>query len=322
MAPAPAERPAGSGSLGEELRAAREARHLALHKLAQDMHVSDEILQQLEQDNYAALGAPIFVHGHLRNYARLLGLPPDEVLAKYDQASGRLAPPPLVTQRTDHMSRMWRSVGLPASSIVVLVVLVALAVVWWRHQVPNSPAPVVVQTTMPGSVLSAPGAGSAAAFTPVQRPPTAAGEEGRSAAPRESERRRAPEPIVNTTGAARVQQAPLQPKVNAHAAGTVSLTEQGVAPAMLVHVKFSVHQASWIEVYDAAGKRLYYSLAPAGDNIEINGLGPLQVFLGNSPGVSIEYNGAVFDQAPFTQSNTNTARFTLGGSAGGGKPGA
>ncbi|MGH8362723.1 MAG: helix-turn-helix domain-containing protein [Gammaproteobacteria bacterium] len=321
MSPAPADRPAAGGSLGEELRAAREARHLELHKAAQDMHVGDEILQQLEQDNYAALGAPIFVHGHLRNYARLLGLPPDEVLAKYDQASGRLAPPPLVTQRTGNMNRMWRSVGLPASSIMVIVVLVVLAVVWWQHQAPNSPAPVVAQTAMPGSVPSTPGAGSAGAVTPAQRP-TAVGEEARSAASREGERRRAAEPIANTTGAARVQPAPLKSTVNEHAVGSVSLTEQGVASAILVHVQFSVHQASWIEVYDAAGKRLYYSLAPAGDKIEIHGLGPLQVFLGNSPGVSIEYNGAMFNQAPFTQSNTNTARFTLGGGAGGGKPGA
>lgn len=321
MAPAPADQPAGGGSLGEELRAAREARHLALHKAAQEMHVGDEILQQLEQDNYAALGAPIFVHGHLRNYARLLGLSPDEVLAKYDQASGRLAPPPLVTQRTDNMSRMWRGIGLPVSSIVVIAVLVVLTVVWWQHQAPNSPTPVVAQTAMPGSVSSAPRAGSAGAVIPAQRS-IAAGEAARSAVLNGRERPHAAEPNVNTTGAARVPQAPLKSTVNQHAAGTVSLTEQGVAPAMLVQVKFSVHQASWIEVYDAAGKRLYYSLAPAGDNIEISGAGPLQVFLGNSPGVSIEYNGAVFNQAPFTQPNTNTARFTLGGSAGSGKPGA
>lgn len=320
MAQVPADPPAGSGSLGEELRAAREARHLALHKAAQDMHVGDEILQQLEQDNYAALGAPIFVHGHLRNYARLLGLPPDEVLAKYDQAAGRLAAPPLVTQRTDNLNRMWRDVGLPASSIVVIVVLVVLAVVWWRHRAPTSPAAVVAQTAMSGSLPSAPGAVSAGAVTPAQQP-TAAGEEARSATSRGGERLHAAAPIVNTTGAARVQPAPPKSAVGEHAPGTVSLTEQGVPAAMLVHVKFSVHEASWIEVYDAAGKRLYYSLAPAGDNIEIKGAGPLQVFLGNSPGVSIEYNGAVFDQAPFTQPNTNTARFTLGGSAAVGKPG-
>ncbi|MGH8402365.1 MAG: DUF4115 domain-containing protein [Gammaproteobacteria bacterium] len=83
-----------------------------------------------------------------------------------------------------------------------------------------------------------------------------------------------------------------------------------------MHVKFVVSQASWIEVYDIAGKRLYYALAPAGDNLNISGDGPLQVFLGYSPGVSIEMNGVPFNQAPFTHSD-NTARFRLGAPAGG-----
>lgn len=319
MAQDPADRPAGGGSLGEELRTAREARHLTLHKAAQEMHVGDEILQRLEADDYAALGAPIFVHGHLRNYARLLGLPPDEVLAKYDQASGRLAPPPLVTQRTDHMGRMWRGVGLPASSIAVIVVLVVLAVVWWRHQAPNPALPAVAQSTTPASVQLPPGAGSTGSVPALR--PSAAAEEARSTASRESEIVRPAGQNVNAAGSARVQRAPLKSAVGERAAGNVSLTEPGVAPAMLAHVKFSVHEASWIEVYDAAGKRLYYSLAPAGDNIEISGLGPLQVFLGNAPGVSIEFDGKAFNQDPFIQPNTNTARFTLGSGAGTGKPG-
>ena len=43
----------------------------------------------------------------------------------------------------------------------------------------------------------------------------------------------------------------------------------------------------------------------------------LQVFLGNAPGVSIELNGAPFDQTPFVQPD-NTARFHLGETDGNG----
>jgi cytoskeleton protein RodZ len=73
--------------------------------------------------------------------------------------------------------------------------------------------------------------------------------------------------------------------------------------------------ASWIEVYDASGKRIYYDLAPAGGNLELSGAGPLQVFLGNAPGVSIQVDGTSFDVASYTRPD-NTARFKLG------KPGA
>ena len=79
----------------------------------------------------------------------------------------------------------------------------------------------------------------------------------------------------------------------------------------LVYAQFALSQPSWVEVYDASGKRLYYNLAPAGDKFEISGAEPLQVFLGNAPGVSVELNGAPFNLAPFIHSD-NTARFHLG----------
>lgn len=322
MVPAPVDPAVRDGSLGGELRAAREARHLALHKLAQEMHVSDDIIRQLEQDDYAALGAPIFVHGHLRNYARLLGLEPDEILAKYDQATGRLAPPPLVTQRNDPMGRFTRRVGLPAFSVVVIIVLLVLAVTWWRHRLPNpeQSASVHLGTTAPAPPLPAAASVGPAAGVPLNAPEN---EAAQNVLPTETAQPpRLAKAGVSAPAAAHRQTVPPQHAVKAGATQAYSLTEKGVAPSLLVHAKFSVHQASWIEVYDAAGKRLYYNEAPSGADVEISGAGPLQVFLGNAPGVSVEYNGASFNAAPFIRPDNNTARFTLGGSIGTGKPGA
>ena len=40
----------------------------------------------LERDDFAALGAPVFVKGHLRRYAALLGLAEDEILGAYERS--------------------------------------------------------------------------------------------------------------------------------------------------------------------------------------------------------------------------------------------
>ena len=301
------DQPAEGASLGTELRATREARHLAVHVVAQEMHVGDEIINRLEQDDYAALGAAIFVHGHLRNYARLLGLDPDEVLAKYDHATNHLAPPPLVTQRSDGTDRFARRFGLPAFSVVVVAVLLVLAVVWWRHRTPGSGNLARTRTPMAAQLAAAP-------------VPTSVATDSQARAAAESAKPQGVQPVKGTAVTTRALSVPQQSSARAQAKNTFAVTEKGVAASRLVRAEFSVHQASWIEVYDAAGKRLYYNLAPAGDNIEISGTGPLQVFLGNAPGVSIEFNGETFDQAPFTQLSSNTARFTLGGSPGGGRP--
>lgn len=312
MAQAPAE-PSTSSGLGAELRAAREARKLTVHKAAQEMHVGDDIIQGLEQDDYAALGAPIFVHGHLRNYARLLDLPQDEVLAKYDHAAGRLAPVPLVTQHGDSANRLGRRVGLPAVSAGVITVLVVLAVIWWQHRVPVPSASVAMQTEAAMvAKSSAPAAATLVTSVPMQ--------------PAEvSEASRLPVQVQNAKAHAKTSVSPVAeaaPRQPALARPTVpsQIVEAGVPASQLIHAQFSVHQTSWIEVYDAAGKRLYYDLAPAGDNIDVSGAGPLQVFLGNAPGVSVEVNGTAFNATPFTQSGSNTARFKLGGELANGRP--
>jgi cytoskeleton protein RodZ len=99
------------------------------------------------------------------------------------------------------------------------------------------------------------------------------------------------------------------------AIASASAKPVAVADGSLTHAVFTMSSASWIEVYDAGGKRIYYDLAPAGGNLELSGAGPLQVFLGNAPGVSIQVDGTSFDVASYTRPD-NTARFKLG------KPGA
>ena len=46
--------------------------------------------------NSRILGAPVFVKGHLRRYATLLGLPEDEILGAYERSKQHMAEPSLV----------------------------------------------------------------------------------------------------------------------------------------------------------------------------------------------------------------------------------
>src|SRR5690348_16568353 len=81
---------------GMQLQAAREARGLSVHQLAVELHVSDIMILAMEKGDYSALGEPVFVRGHLRNYARALGLPEAQVLASYDQTQNKPQAPTLV----------------------------------------------------------------------------------------------------------------------------------------------------------------------------------------------------------------------------------
>jgi hypothetical protein len=54
-----------------------------LHDAAQQTRISIQYLRALEQEDFAKLPGEVFVRGFLKNYARFLGLPEEEVLKKY-----------------------------------------------------------------------------------------------------------------------------------------------------------------------------------------------------------------------------------------------
>jgi cytoskeleton protein RodZ len=70
--------------------------------------------------------------------------------------------------------------------------------------------------------------------------------------------------------------------------------------------------SSWAEVRDALGQTLYYGLYDSPAPLRLIGQLPFVVFLGNSPAVTILFNGETYDQTPFNRAN-NTARFALDG---------
>jgi transcriptional regulator with XRE-family HTH domain len=77
-------------SLGEMLRAAREARGWTLEEVERVVHIRARYLAALEAGDLQALPSMLQARGFLRNYAQHLGLKPDQVLEQLDEA---LAPP-------------------------------------------------------------------------------------------------------------------------------------------------------------------------------------------------------------------------------------
>jgi cytoskeleton protein RodZ len=75
---------AGSGSsFGTWLRRQREARQISLREVADRTKISLRYLQAMEDDRFEVLPAPVFAKGFLREYARYVGLSPDEVVNHY-----------------------------------------------------------------------------------------------------------------------------------------------------------------------------------------------------------------------------------------------
>jgi len=82
--------------MGERLRHERERRDLTVQQAAEQLNLDPTVIQALEADDYAALGAAVFAKGHLRRYGGLLGLPDAELTEAFEQSRAQLPQPTLV----------------------------------------------------------------------------------------------------------------------------------------------------------------------------------------------------------------------------------
>jgi cytoskeleton protein RodZ len=76
------------------LRKAREAAGLSLEDVAAQLQMPARVVQSLEEEDWARLGAPVFVRGQMRSYSRLLGLVTSTTVAarrRADRAAGARA---------------------------------------------------------------------------------------------------------------------------------------------------------------------------------------------------------------------------------------
>jgi cytoskeleton protein RodZ len=77
--------------LGQRIRATREARGLSLSDVAQQIRIRSVYLAAIEDESWSTIGAPVYIRGFLRTYARFLGLDPEEAVAAFNRTQP--APP-------------------------------------------------------------------------------------------------------------------------------------------------------------------------------------------------------------------------------------
>jgi cytoskeleton protein RodZ len=168
--------------IGARLRAAREQRGLNVLQAAERLHVDARVLEALEAENFALLGADVYIRGHLRRYAEAVGESSAQLQELYSGLSATAIPDLTRIPRAEPVSRP-SPLMLPA---LLLVMSVALGgVLWWVIKLPHqSPQPLEATPGSPagngggadeggarpaGHAITAPvgGAGSAAGSPPT-----------------------------------------------------------------------------------------------------------------------------------------------------------
>ena len=313
----------GSESPGRRLREARTAARLSQDDVAVRLRLDRRVVDALERDDHRSLPEPTFVRGYLRSYARLLGLPAGPIVEAYDREGH--TPPGLVADLSRRQEVRSSDPPVRLMTYVVVAALVTLGVLWWRYERTPEPVPLDQAGTTPPTALAAPAVTGPAAAPPSAPAPAPATPPAPPSAPAASPAvTGTPPPPAAAVPAVAAGTAPTPPAGTGAAAPatppgasaasaaaeplpTAPAVPEGGPNRLVLRFKHD----SWVEVYERGGKRLYFNQAKGGQVLSLSGTPPFRVILGYARDAQVEYNGALFDHAPFT--SRDIARFTVGG---------
>lgn len=312
MSPPDAEITELPSSPGARLRREREGRGMSQQQAAEALNLDPAILAYLEANDFAALGAPVFVKGHLRRYAALLGMNEDELLLTYERSKQHLGEPTLVPKSRLEMAPVRGKPKWPWVVGGAVLFLVASALIAY---VSENGLPWVGDSTQESTQSDADSATTTSTREVPQTapadttsgnlpPPTNAGDATTT-------------PATPANGSpATTGPAPFSSTASGPASATTPATDAAAAPAAAppsgqVNLQLRFTADSWVEVFDGSGKAVLYDLGKAGSERTITAQAPVSVTLGDARGVGIIVNGRTLPPPPRAAGET-LARFSIG----------
>ena len=298
---------------GAILAAERERQGLAPADIAQRLHMSVWQVEALEAGDYARLPRGPFLRGFVRNYAKVLAIPAEDLLSRLAQAAPTQPAPridvPSQNIRFDPISERMSNPYVKAAGLSALVIVLGFAAMYWWVFVRSAPQPAVVRKpveAVKASKLAAATPPPAAPATPAATPVPAPDPEPQASVPSAPAPVPTPPPpsapIEPAKEAAKEAAKPAPLAARLAAVPASSSTQGGV-------IKLRFKGKSWVEVRDAAGKVLLTGVNDAGSETEVSGRPPLKVVVGNAPDVRLFFNDRELNLEPHMRESV--ARLTI-----------
>ena len=328
---------AGAATAGAMLAAARARAGLSIDAVAQQLKLGVRQVQAIEEDNFAALPGRTFVRGFVRNYARLLKLDGDAVLAALPGSSAPALEAPSLHETAPSIGELpttggnrpgWTRWAIPLTLLAIIAGAAAYEFLRptgdVRHAGPKDTAPVATHAEP-----AKPAAESGVVALPNPIPPGggSTGDVGNGAPPHPPGA--APDAAVRggvpgVPGAAAPTSpgaSPAPPAIRSVPAPATTTTTATPAPptapptaastaaAGEVTLALAYKDSSWTEIRDRTGRVLLSRMNEGGQTQTVAGQPPFELTIGNATDVTLRYNGKPVDLAPHTRQNV--ARFTL-----------
>lgn len=234
---------------GRRLREGRERAGLTEEQVARRLHMSLTFVRAIEADDYERLPEAAFIKGYMRNYARLVDVPADEVANLFQQMieeDGGDAG--MEAGASDYASEL----SAPKSSLrwVVPLFAVLIALGWWLSQDrPDEPESEVI-ASQPAVEVS-------------------------------------PEADDASLESDEISEAdPMLPVVDEATEAVGAEFEEAAEQVSVDQLRISFNGPCWVQVLDASGETLFSGQRDESRALELSGLGPFRMTFGNGAAVA------------------------------------
>lgn len=292
----------GALDIGAVLSAARMKRDLSIATAAMQSNLSQEIIERLEQNRFAEIGAPVFTRGYLGLYARFLGLNEAAVSQAFNKIKSEPAPElRLTAANIESQARPYRRRSYLGSWLLLIPVVAIGGVLlyqlfdnnsWLMTQINGAfNAPQASGETTPAEGGSA----NSGNEIVLEVGGTPLSPEGTPLSPESAQNIPGLTPPPASDSSAASSDKPAEPP--AAETPPASTANRGI------QLSFSVE--SWIEIKDSGNKKVLSKLVKAGEKIELPADGaPYNLNLGRPDGVVMLINGQEQPLENYRQKNS------------------
>ena len=304
-------------SFGELLRTAREAKKLSLPHIADALKLSLDKVESIENSDVEALPPATFTCGYLRLFAKLVDLDEGDIVQSYYDTIGRISESGGLSSTSDLPAQVSsQDLAMRIVSYSLVIAVIALFLFWIIGNKKDNATPVT-------PAAAEKNIGASEADTTLQ-----------SVSDEQSvESEKAPEinyfKNENTTPAETTEKKTVVKDVLDRSAEQIKVVEEKnaeqvkkdeilalakeakpVADSGNDVVQVSSTDDCWVEISDANGQLLFFSLLNKGKTVELQGQEPFKVFLGKATAISMLLNDIEYDISKHIRKN-QVARFTM-----------
>ena len=292
----------GALDIGAVLSAARMKRDLSIATAAMQSNLSQDIIERLEQNRFAEIGAPVFTRGYLGLYARFLGLNEAAVSQAFNKIKSEPAPElRLTAANIESQARPYRRRSYLGSWLLLIPVVAIGGILLYQLFDNNS----WLMTQINGAFNAPQASGET---TPAEGGSTNSGNEivlevggtplspeGTPLSPESAQNIPGLTPPPADDNSAATSDKPAEPPA--------ADTPPAAAANRGIQLSFSVE--SWIEIKDSGNKKVLSKLVKAGEKIELPADGaPYNLNLGRPDGVVMLINGQEQPLENYRQKNS------------------